>query len=289
MDDNGNKGADTLIFPVSAGEFIDPNAFACGRCFCLILTTVPEQLTSYLYNMSFCLVPTPVVTSKTKLNGLAYNLHSAEGEGDGGAGYTILISPAADKYEIVTVNGGVLTPIIDISSYVDPHRGAIYPGGTAFCAETLRMWVAISTRNPNYDTLITVDLASNKVLFNQSIVKPALSSHFADCSTNAVGGLTQVAGAGGVSTIQLGMLTSEGSFNVLDAIDLPAGSDMVLSGVADFMHDPRWAASEYGAILYSRDHPLALPGLLFTSSAKKSGPAKLAPLGVVAAAVAVGY
>ena len=121
-----------------------------------------------------------------------------------------------------------------------------------------------------------------------STPRPALASHFADCAANAVGGLTQTApDARGVSSVLLGMLdAATGAFAQLDAVPLPAGSALALSGIADFYHGRQWAASEYGAILYTKGR---LPGALLTSSAGKGGPGKLAAIAVAVAGDAGEY
>jgi hypothetical protein len=297
LDDTGARVKDVLTFPLSdAGERVDAGAMACGRCFCLILGTNAAANTSTLYNMSFCIVPTPALESAVPLAGIAYNVHSNEGEGDGGAGYTLLVTHPQGKrggktgYNVVRVSSsGAVSELVDISPYVDQFSGSVYPGGTAFCAETLTLWVAVQTKDPARDTLLTVDLQSRAVTANISIVKPALAAHFADCSTNSVGGVTQTSDGKGGSTVVLGMLTAAGAFTVLDQLALPANSKLLLSGAADYMHDPRlpWANFEYGALLYTGG--TAMPGGLFTSSAGKSGPAKLGALADVAAAISVEY
>ena len=252
----------------------------------MILTTNAVTKTSGLYNISFCIVPTPALESRIALPRIAYNIHSNKGEGDGGDGYTILIdhTRSLQTFEIVRVHGNAIERIVDISSYVDDNGGGnVYPGGTAFCASSSTLWVAIQTKNPSFDTLLSISLASNTVLTNISMVKPALASHFADCSTNSVGGFTQQA-----SIVQVGMLSATGAFTVLDSLALPAGtpSNMRLAAIGDFMHISKWAASEYGAILYTGKYEL--PGLLFVSQGKP-GSATLVPLNVVAASVSVEY
>lgn len=292
LDDTGAEVKDILSFPVTDGSTVDPNALACGRCFCLILTTNAEAKTSTLYNMSFCLVPTPIVQSSLTLPGIAYNLHSMEGEGDGGNGYTVLIdhTTTPQSFAVVQVVGQTFRKRVDISSYVNAFQGNVYPGGTAFCAETLTLWVAVQTSSPTHDTMLTVSLASNSVVANVSIPKPALAAHFADCSTNLVGGVTQAG-----TTVVLGQLSVKGAFTVLDSAKLPAGSTgLRLAGAMDFLHDPKrvpFADPEYGALLYAPDAngTLQLPGLLFTSTAGKSGPAKFANLQALAAAISVEY
>lgn len=67
MDDKGAKTKDVVSFPVARGERVDPNAFSCGRCFCLVLATNTAARTSTLYNISFCLVPTPALESALPL------------------------------------------------------------------------------------------------------------------------------------------------------------------------------------------------------------------------------
>ena len=224
---------------------------------------------------------------------LAYNLHSNEGEGDGGDGYTVLIdhTTTPQSFWVAQVTGNVTRRRVDISPYVDTFGGNVYPGGTAFCATTGRMWIAVRAPNRTHDTMLTVDLKTDAVVANISVVKPSLVAHFADCKNDAVGGFTQATNAAtGVSTVRVGMLTAAGVFNPFDSADLPVGSTMRLAAVAGYMHDPRWAASAYGALLYSA--PLVLPGLLFVSTGGAGGgggPATLSPLGAVAAAVAVEY
>jgi hypothetical protein len=205
----------------------DPNAFACGRCFCLVLATNANAQTSTLYNMSFCLVPTPAHESTLALPGLANSLHSAEGEGDGGNGFTIFIDTkvSPQTYHVMLVAGTKITKRVDISAFVDEFGGNVYPGGTAFCAETQTMWVAIQTRHPSHDTLLTVDLASNKVVANVSIVKPALGAHFADCSTNSAGGVT-LHSTGPVTNVVLGMLDAASAFTEIDSHPLPADTNL---------------------------------------------------------------
>jgi hypothetical protein len=290
LDDKGARGADTLSFPLMAGEAVLPNSFACGRCFCLVLGTNEQAHTSTLYNFSFCIVPVPALESILPLGHVAYNLHSGEGEGDGGNGYSVMIdrSKAPPTFEVIQVVGAQVNRMVDISPFVDAFGGTIFPGGTAFCAETLTMWVAVQTRDPTHDTLVTVDLVKKQVVGNVSIVKPALAAHFADCSTNRVGGFTLVPGAGGApATVQMGMLSAAGAFTVLDQAALPAGSSLQLAGIADFLHDPRWNPSEYGALLYS-GWGEKLPGAIFVSSGKM-GSAQLNPLNTEAASIAVAY
>ena len=267
--DSGAKGADVITFPVNAGEAVFPNAFACGRCFCLLLGTNIQARTSTLYNFSFCAwVPTPTLESMVHLPGVAYNLHSFEGEGDGGDGVTLFIdhTKTPQTFSVARVTGNTVAPLVDISKFVDAFAGNVFPGGTAWCASTQTLYVAIQTQNPTHDTLITVDLGKRAVVGNLSIVKPALTAHFADCATNSVGGLTQVPAPapGGQAVVQLGMLTKAGAFNVLDQIKLPAGSPIHLTGIADYLHDPRWGPSEFGALLYSGDRE-ALPGAIFAA------------------------
>lgn len=289
--DSGAKGADVITFPVNAGEAVFPNAFACGRCFCLLLGTNIQARTSTLYNFSFCAwVPTPTLESMVHLPGVAYNLHSFEGEGDGGDGVTLFIdhTKTPQTFSVIQVVGAQVSRVVDISAYVDLFSGNIFPGGTAFCAETLTMWVAVQTRDPTRDTLITVDLVKRQVVGNVSIAKPALAAHFADCSTNSVGGFTIAPGAGGApGTVQVGSLSAAGAFTVLDEAALPAGSALQLSGIAAYLHDPRWNPSEFGALLYS-GRGEKLPGAIFVSSGKM-GSATLNPLDVEAASISVAY
>jgi len=292
--DTGVRGNNVITFPVNAGEIVLPNAFACGRCFCLVLGTNPQARSSTLYNFSFCAwVPTPTLESMVHLPGVAYNLHSFEGEGDGGDGITLLIDHTArpPTFSVVRVTGNAVAPLVDISKYVDAFDGTIFPGGTAWCASTQTLFVAVQTQNPAHDTLITVDLGKRQVVGNLSIVKPALTAHFADCATNSVGGFTQqAAGApGGQATVQVGMLSSKtGAFTVLDQIKLPAGSPLQLRGIADFLHDPRWSASEYGALLYSAGGAETLPGAIFASKGTM-GSGTLNPLKDQAASISVEY
>ena len=290
LDDKGARGADVLAFPVQAGETVLPNAVACGRCFCRALGTNAQAKSATLYNFSFCLVPTPALESILPLGGVAYNLHSGEGEGDGGNAYSLLIdhTKTPQTFSVIQVVGAQVSRVVDISAYVDLFSGNIFPGGTAFCAETLTMWVAVQTRDPTRDTLITVDLVKRQVVGNVSIAKPALAAHFADCSTNSVGGFTIAPGAGGApGTVQVGSLSAAGAFTVLDAAALPAGSALQLSGIAAYLHDPRWNPSEFGALLYS-GRGEKLPGAIFVSSGKM-GSATLNPLDVEAASISVAY
>ena len=83
------------------------------------------------------------------------------------------------------------------------------------------------------------------------------------------------------------MLSAAGAFTVLDQLALPAGSPLSLSGIAAYLHDPRWNPSEYGALLYSARGE-RLPGAIFTSSGKM-GSAKLAALNTEAASISVAY
>jgi hypothetical protein len=249
--------------------------------------------TSTLYNISFCLVPTPALESKFALPGIVYNLHSAEGEGDGGSAYTIFINHQANPqtYHVARINGKTIQPLVDISEYVDNDQGGVYAGGSAFCATSLTMWVAVHSLNPGHDILLTIDVNNRKVVGNVSIPKPALASHFADCASNSVGGVTQTPpNKQGVSNVVLGMLDDRtGAFTKLDSVPLPAGSTLKLSGIADYLDDPRWnfTKSSYGAILLTDGK--MLPGALFTSTAGRMGPGKTVPVNVAVAGIAVAY
>ena len=289
LDDTGTKTKDLVTFTVKPGSVIDPNAFACGRCFCLILTTNPAARTSTLYNMSFCLVPVPTVESQVTLPFIAYNLHSYEGEGDGGGGVTLLIdhTTTPQSYRAVQVIGKAIVPGgVDISGYVDAMGGTVYPGGTGFCAETQTLWVAIQTQDPRFDTLLTLDLGAGKVTRNISMPKPALAAHFADCSTHTLGGVTTDTTLG-VTSVYLGVLDGQGNFKTLDSAQLPPGTSTLVPTAVAFLHMAKWGPSEYGALLYAPGG--ALPGTLLTSTAQQKGPAVLKPMAIVAQAVAVEY
>lgn len=292
LKDDGTEGNAVLSFPLKTGETVRNNAMACGRCFCLILGTNANTQMSTLYNMSFCAwVPTPTLESQVSLPGFAYNLHSNEGEGDGGSGYTILQSTKnkVTTYEVVQISGSQIIREIDISEFVNLFEGKIYAGGTAFCAETATMWIAIQTKNPLQDTLLTLNLATKSVTANISITKPALTGHFADCGSNLVGGVT-IKNIAGINNVQFGMLSPAGAFTVLDQIALPKGNTAHLAGIADFLHDPRlpWLPSEYGTILYSGGPGDQLPGMLITSQGKM-GSGKMATLSTVVSSVSVAY
>jgi len=290
LSDAGAKAADVVSFPIGRGETVDAGAFACGRCFCLLLGTNTAARASTIYNISFCLVPSPALESTLRLPGFAYNLHSAAGEGDGGSGYTVFIDTRATPatYHVAHVDGRAVTPLVDISAFVDADAGGVYPGGTAFCAETRTMWVAVKTASPAFDTLLTIDVGARAVTGNVSTPKPALTAHFADCKANAVGGVTQTPpDATGAASVVFGMVdAATGRFSPLDAVPLPRGSALALTGAADFLDDMRWAASEYGAVLLTDGR---LPGAIVTSSAGRNGPGKLGALAVDVAGVAVAY
>jgi hypothetical protein len=287
MANNGSRQRDVLTIPVTAGEELDGNAFTCGRCFCLMLTNNRATTTSYLYNMSFCLVPTPKLESKlTVPNAVAYNLHSNRGEGDGGAGYTVLIDHAAapaPAFVVARLSAAGATRLVDISRYVDADGGGVYPGGTAYCADSSTMWVAVLAGRGGrpQDTLVTVDLASGAVVSNISLTSPALAAHFASCgAAQVVGGVNQVSGGGGTSTVQIGTLSpSTGAFTVFDKATLPkAQASFRLAPIAVGIEMPQWENS-YAAALYDGD--FALPGLLFVSTGGSGGsgsPATLSPL-----------
>ena len=85
----------------------------------------------------------------------------------------------------------------------------------------------------------------------------------------------------------LGMLSAAGAWTVLDSAPLPAGSGLQLAGIADYLHMKPFGDFEYGAVLYTGG--AALPGALFTSTARKAGPADVAPLNTLVAAISVEY
>lgn len=271
LDNNGTKVKDILSIPVTAGEQTNGNAFSCGRCFCLLLTTNPKLKHSYLYNISFCLVPQPTLESKITLTGLAYNLHSERGEGDGGAGYLILIdhTQTPTQYVITYVNGKTITKLVDISSYVDRTSATtIYPGGTAYCADTGTMWISIqNNNNGKEDTLLMVNLQSQKILANVSLVNPSLTAHFASCgAVQRVGGVNQILNSQQQNIVQIGLLDiTSGAFNVFDSQTLPSDkNNYQLSPIVEGIIMPQWENS-YGSILYAKGDPFTLPGLLFVS------------------------
>jgi hypothetical protein len=294
LEDSGQRGKDVVNFPLtSVNDVIDPNAFTCGRCFCLLLSTNAAMKTSTLYNISFCLVPTPALESTLQIPGIAYNLHSNEGEGDGGSGYTVLIdhTTSPQSYHVIRIIGSTIVREVDISKYVDAYNGNIFPGGTAFCATSNIMWIAVQTIDPTHDTLLTLDLLNKIVKTNVSIPKPALSAHFADCANGQVGGFTITTNKQGINSIVMGSFDNTGLFTVLDQLALPSDSTLRLQGIADFLADPKlpWAnPSEYGTILYSGRN-FELPGAIFVSSAKQKGPAEIHPLVDATASIAVEY
>jgi len=287
LNDNGTKGKDVVTIPVDAGEKVEGNSFACGRCFCLLMTTTVHQ--SFLYNISFCLTEKPAVESKLTIRGKAHNLHSAMGEGDGGAGYTILVD-SANNVIVTKVDGLKVTPLVDISEYVN-GVGSVYPGGSAFCADTLTMWVAVqSTASPSRDTLITMDLKTRSIVANITLAHKTLTAHFSKCGdVQEVGGITQVVNADGVPEVQIGLLSVTGQFSVFDKMALPKGSKYTLSPVVEGVIMPQWFKS-YGAALYVGDH-FALPGLLFVSNGggADAPPATIAKLKVAVIGIAEAY
>ena len=135
----------------------------------------------------------------------------------------------------------------DISKYVDAAKSTILPGGTAYCADSETLWVAVSAPAAAASTLVTVDLSTGAVTANISYTNPILAAHFADCKGQRVGGLTIQVGRGdgtpalgrwsgrkcrslcmqplGASkAVVAGWLSADGFFNAFDHATLPEGS-----------------------------------------------------------------
>jgi len=274
LDNNGTKVKDILSIPVTNGEQMNSNAFTCGRCFCLLVTVNPKLQHSYLYNISFCLVPVPTLESKITLQGIAYNLHSNRGEGDGGTAYTILMNTMVNphQYIVTSIQSTTVTKLIDISNYVDYNNvNTIYPGGTAFCADSGNLWISIQNSKNFFnkqDILLMVNVNTKQIIQNISLVNPALIAHFASCGTvQQVGGIIQLINPNqNENIVQIGLLNlNTGNFNIFDSKGLNTNQQNYrLSPIVEGIIMPQWENS-YGSILYEKNDPFTLPGLLFVS------------------------
>jgi hypothetical protein len=287
LGDDGKKGASVLTIPVTPGEVLDSNSFTCGRCFCLMLTTDVTTQSSFLYNASFCLVDKPALESKVKVPFVATNLHCNLGEGDGGNGYSVRENKEAREWSIVQFVGEQSVDLVNITSYVAQYGpdGGIYPGGTAYCANSNTMWVAIESASRDTDTLLTVDLTSKEVK-SVSWRMPLLPGHFANCKSQIPGGIMLQSGPGGKKNVIIGELSTIGALNPLDSLALPAGSKLDVTPIVDVIATPLFS-SEYGAILKDPTNPNEA-GSLFVSKGVP-GSAKLLPLGTMVTALAVAF
>jgi hypothetical protein len=293
MDNTGAKGKDVVSVPVTPGEETAPNAFACGRCFCLLVTNDAAAHRSYLYNISFCLVPVPAVESKTPFPGVAFNLHSNLGEGDGGAGWALVLESQATPptWRIVEAAGGTVRTVLDITSFVansNGEPGFVYAGGTAFCADSATMWVAVDAPGGDKDTLLTVDLNARKVTSTLSLNNPVLAAHFGNCkaSPQLPGGTMLQSSGPGRHALVYGFITPDGGFEPADAASVPAGTQLDASPLAAFIDETAFG-SPVGALLYTNG---GLPGALFVSTPNSGrGDATVVDVDFIVTGIAMEY
>lgn len=292
----GNDGAkqnDVLSFPVAAGETVAGGALACGRCFCFVLTNNAALKASYLYNISFCLVPKPVVNSKLALPGLAYNLHTQTGlepgPGAGEDGFTVLIdhTVSPQRFLVTRITGNKFKTVVDISKFVDAEKSNVLPGGTAYCADTATLWVAVSAPSAAASTLVTVDITAGAVTSNISYTNPILAAHFADCKQQRVGGLTLQMNGAATAVVAGWLSPQDGFFTAFDHANLPAGSNLQLAPIAGFFDWNAQAQSPVSGVLYTQ--PYALPGQLYSSVPQVDAGGVLTNLQVPVAAIAQAY
>lgn len=288
MDNTGARVKDVVSVPVTAGEETAPNAFACGRCFCLLVTNDPAAFRSYVYNISFCLVPVPAVESKLPLPGIAFNLHSNLGEGDGGNGWALVLESqkTPPTWNVVEVIGNTVRQVLDVTALVG--AGFVYPGGTAFCADTLTMWVAVDVPGGDKDTLLTIDLAARKVTSVLALNNPVLASHFGNCKATPPmpGGVMVQSSGPGRHAVVYGFITPEGDFAPADSASVPAGTQLDASPLAAFIDETAFG-SPVGALLYTNG---GLPGALFVSTPNSGrGDATVKDVNFIVSGIAMEY
>ncbi len=118
--------------------------------FCLFSSNDVFAKQSWLYNVS---ATDASIISKTRLDGIAYNLHVDLATG---ACYTVLLALDSSPRTavVVEVMNGVVTPLIDLSPNLGA-KGVIHPGGSTQCSDTNIMWVAVDNGGVG-DLLITL-------------------------------------------------------------------------------------------------------------------------------------
>jgi hypothetical protein len=281
---NGKISQQILNFPIDPSEIEEDGAFACGRGFCLLVTNLLSQGKSVLRNISF--FNPPQVLSTVVFDHLSYNLHSNLGEGDGGSAHLIIHDTTANTWIIGEIDTNVVVPVVDITSEVNLQGGQIYSGGSAYCAPTSTMWVAIDRPGGDTDTLLTVDLATKKVTATLALNMPVLASHFADCNANRPGGyLVHSSGKSRHSVVSGLIDLIDGGFDPVDAIDLPPGSKLDISSIGAALSP---FSASYGAVLYTDTN--TLPGSLYVSTpANGRGSAVLNDLDTVIFGLALEY
>jgi hypothetical protein len=278
------KSQQILNFPVDPSEIEEDGAFTCGRGFCLLVTNLVAQGKSVLRNISF--FSPPQVLSTVVFDHLSYNLHSNLGEGDGGSAHLIIHDTSANTWIIGEIDTNVVIPVVDITAEVSRQGGTIYSGGSAYCAPSSTMWVAIDRPGGDSDTLLTVDLSKKKVTATLALNMPVLASHFADCNANRPGGyLIHSSGKARHSVVSGLIDLNDGGFDAIDAADLPAGFKLDISSIGTALSP---FSASYGAVLYADTN--TLPGVIYVSTpANGRGTAVLSDLDVVLFGLALEY
>jgi hypothetical protein len=212
----------------SATESTATDAFRCiatgprGAGECVFLTTSSNG-NSYLYNIS---MPSGTLAGKTTLpNAVAHNLHVNDYTG---AAYTILFG--SSSAQVVSVQNGVITPLVDISKYV---TGAAYVpvGGSTQCTDQDQMWVGVHSGSSAPGTLLTLNLTTKAITAVTTMQTSLPASLWAECGwpngPNYVSGV-ELNG----NTLSYGQITSTGTYTPDDAGTIPSSpSGLQLTGL----------------------------------------------------------
>jgi len=218
------RGQGVATVPINSGETVSVDSFRCrpGGTFC-IFTTNDGKSNSFLYNVS---VYSGSLNSRTPVPGATiHNLHVDMATG---AAYTVALAEESTK--IVSIYGGAVETLIDLTSYVTAGE-TVPPAGTTQCSDTDVMWVGVKAAGGAPDRIITAHLPTRNVTGVRKLKGSLPASLWASCDDqtkqNFLAGAVSVDGGASVS---YATINAEGGFDVLESAPVPEAG-LELSGL----------------------------------------------------------
>jgi hypothetical protein len=222
---NADGSIQKVLSTIAIGtETVSTDTFRCVPlgAFCYFLTTDAGGGSSYLYNVSDV---TGRDLSRVTLPGLlAQTLHINMANG---AAYSVALNAGGSGGAIVSVLGGVVSTLVDLSKYLT--RGSVvHRGSSTQCSDDNLMWVCIGGAAGANGVLVTAALDNTTVLAVTQLAFPQWDAMWAYCDdqtdVNSVGGTVLQVSATGERTLVYGDLGAGGTFVPGPSVVLPAST-----------------------------------------------------------------
>lgn len=202
-----------------------PDAFRCDPygIWCSFLTFDAASGSSFVYNIS---AADATVFQRVEISqAMAFNLHINHAPNDV---FFLTIAIGANSTQLVKVDDGRVTPLVDFTSFMQ-NGNYLRPGGSTQCSDDDSVWVGVHSGSGGPDFILELNYNLGRVTNVTKLQAPMIASLWSYCDdsdkVNSLGGIAVIDGVA-----SYGMLLPDGSYAAQAVGTLPA-TDLQATGV----------------------------------------------------------